>query len=725
MRPKFVLAGLLLLSFGGSGKEPTQRGTDQAAMTSQHATPARQHTNRLSAASSPYLLQHADNPVHWYEWGEEAFEAARSEDKPIFLSIGYATCHWCHVMEHESFEDEEVARLMNDTFISIKVDREERPDIDNIYMAVCQMMTGHGGWPLTIVMTPDKQPFFAGTYFPKNSRSGRIGMLELVPRIKELWQNDRDKLDDSAERVVQALLDSQQPAGGEDLDAASLSAAREQLGARFDAVHGGFGSKPKFPTPHQLLFLLRHWHRTGDAESLSMVEKTLEAMRLGGIYDQVGFGFHRYSTDERWHVPHFEKMLYDQAMLTLAYTEAYQATGNELLRRTVEETFTYVLRDMTAPEGGFYSAEDADSEGEEGKFYLWTEAELRQVLTPREAEFAIATMNAAPDGNFQDEATGSQTGDNILHLSRPLPGEEQATWDRLRPKLFAHREKRIRPLRDDKILTDWNGLMISALARAGQALDRDDYIAAADKAAGFLLANLQDKQGRLLHRYRNGQAGIRAHVDDYAFLVGALLDLYEATFSVRYLKKALALNGEMLERFWDEKHGGLFFTADDGESLLVRSKESYDGAVPAGNSVAALNLLRLGRITSDPALEERAAAIGRTFAHRVAQAPTAFTQLLNAVAFAVGPAYEVVIAGQPGSADADAMLAALRRSYHPNKVVIFHPQGDGQAEIVRLAPFIKSQTSLNGKATAYVCRNYTCQAPTTDVEVMLAALDGK
>ncbi|MEE9162446.1 MAG: thioredoxin domain-containing protein, partial [Candidatus Neomarinimicrobiota bacterium] len=497
------------------------------------------------------------------------------------------------------------------------------------------------------------------------------------------------------------------------------------LQARFDTEHGGFGEKPKFPTPHQLLFLLRHWHRTGDAESLTMVEKTLEAMRLGGIYDHVGFGFHRYSTDRRWHVPHFEKMLYDQAMLVLAYTEAYLATGKATYAHTVEEIWTYVERDMTAPEGGFYSAEDADSEGEEGKFYLWTEAELRQVLTAKEAEMAVASMNVASKGNFRDEATGQMTGDNILYLAHPLSGDKQDRWEAARRKLLAHREERIRPQRDDKILTDWNGLMISALARAGQALDQVHLIAAAEKAAGFLLAHMRDDKGRLLHRYRSGNAGILGHLDDYAFLTGGLLDLYEATFDASYLRTALELNGEMLERFWDDEGGGLFFTSDDGEALLVRSKEIYDGAVPSGNSVAAMNLIRLGRITSDPALEERAAAIGRTFARQVSQAPTAFTQLLSAVAFGVGPSWEVVIAGERGSSDAAAMLAALRRSYHPNKVVIFHPQGDGRAEIAQLAPFVANQTSLDGKATAYVCRNYACKAPTTDVVEMLAALDEK
>ena len=678
--------------------------------------------NRLIHAQSPYLLQHADNPVDWYEWGEEAFEAARRENKPIFLSIGYSTCHWCHVMEHESFEDPEVARLMNDAFICIKVDREERPDIDNIYMAVCQMMTGSGGWPLTIVMTPDKKPFFAGTYFPRKSRYGRTGMLDLVPRLNELWLHEQDRIDASTQAVLQALEETQGSTSGEDLGQAILQEAMKQAHSRFDPRHGGFGSKPKFPTPHQFLFLLRYWHRSGENVALEMVEKTLMAMRLGGIYDHVGFGFHRYSTDEKWFLPHFEKMLYDQAMLAMAYTEAYQATGLEDYARTVTEIFTYVLRDMTAPEGGFYSAEDADSEGEEGKFYLWTEAEIRQILSPNEAEFVIATLNVAPEGNFRDVTTGQLTGTNILHLTAPLMATERQRWNTIRTKLLTHRGKRVRPHKDDKILTDWNGLMITALAQAGQALVRQDYIAAAEKAATFILSTLRGEHGQLLHRYRNGEAGITAYLDDYAFLIWGLLDLYEATFKSTYLKTALELNDEMLDRFWDEKQGGFFFTADDAEALLVRKKEIYDGAIPSGNSVAALNLLRLGRITANPILEEHAAAIGKAFSRLVAQAPTGFAQLLCAVEFGVGPSYEVVIAGKAGASDTKIMLSALRRTYHPNKVVIFHPTGNDETEITRLAPFIKAQTSLDGKATAYVCRNYACEAPTTDVDVMLAAL---
>ena len=723
--PKGLFLTLFLFSFGCAQREESPRRAHEGPNMTTTQAGENAHQNRLGNEQSPYLLQHADNPVDWYPWGAEAFEAARRENKPIFLSIGYSTCHWCHVMEHESFEDPEVARLMNDGFIAIKVDREERPDIDSIYMTVCQMMTGSGGWPLTIVMTPDKRPFFAATYIPKESRYGRSGMVEILPRLREVWLNEPDRIEQAAQSVVEALNSSQGSTGGNDLDQAVLSAALVQARNRFDARHGGFGARPKFPTPHQLLFLLRSWHRSNDPATLEMVEKTLTAMRLGGIYDHVGFGFHRYSTDEKWLVPHFEKMLYDQAMLALAYTAAYQATGKAGYARTVDEIFTYVLRDMTSSEGGFYSAEDADSEGEEGKFYLWSDEQIRQILSPNDADFVMASLNALPGGNYRDEAAGQATGSNILHLTAPLGEKEQQRWDDLREQLFTAREKRVHPGKDDKVLTDWNGLMIAALARAGQALGRPDYIAAAEKAAAFILDTLRDDRGRVLHRYRNGQAGITGHLDDYAFMTWGLLELYEATFKTTYLETALALNSIMLDQFWDEQGGGFFLTADDGEALLVRNKDIYDGAIPSGNSVAAMNLLRLGRMTVNPALEQQAAALGRAFSGLVHQSPTGFAQLLSAVDFGVGPAYEVVIAGKPGSADTENMLAALRRAYHPNIVVIFHPMGKGEADIVRLAPFIKTQVSLDGQATAYVCHNYACQRPTTDVEVMLAALAGR
>ncbi len=688
--------------------------------------------NRLKHEKSPYLLQHAYNPVDWYPWGEEAFRKAKEEDKPVFLSIGYSTCHWCHVMERESFEDPEVAKLMNDVFVSIKVDREERPDLDNIYMTVCQVLTNNGGWPLTIIMTPDKKPFFAGTYFPKENRFGRIGMLDLVPRIQEIWRTRQDEVFSSADQIVSALKGESRHSQGEDeVDESTLRVAYKQLAERFDTVHGGFGRAPKFPTPHNFLFLLRYWNRSGENTALNMVEKTLQEMRRGGVYDHLGFGFHRYSTDQEWLVPHFEKMLYDQAMLSMAYIEAYQATGKEEYQKTAREIFTYVLRDMTAPEGGFFSAEDADSEGVEGKFYLWTEKEIREVLKG-EADLIIQVFNVEEGGNFSEEATGEKTEGNILHLRKPLAeiaslvgmpkGELESRVDSAREKLFSVREKRVHPYKDDKILTDWNGLMIAALAKGGQIFGEVKYVEAAERGAEFILKNMRNGDGRLLHRYREGEAGIQANVDDYAFLIWGLLELYEATFDIAYLKTALDLNTDLIEHFWDSENGGFYFTPDDGEDLIVRQKEIYDGAVPSGNSVAMLNLLRLGRMTANSDLEQKAAKIGRAFSKRVKQAPMAYTQLTVALDFGLGPSYEVIIAGNSQSDDTKNMLNALRKGFIPNKVVLLRPTERESPEITHIAEFTRDQLGLNGRATAYVCRNYECEFPTSDIDKMLELL---
>jgi len=730
-RLSLALTALLAVASGcaNSGKAGTE------TMDKTPKDKAHKHTNRLAKEKSPYLLQHAHDPVDWYPWGDAAFEKARKEDKPIFLSIGYSTCHWCHVMERESFEDPEVARLMNEAFVCIKVDREERPDIDAVYMTVCQMLTGSGGWPLTVVMTPDRKPFFAGTYFPKASRQGRIGMVDLVPRLRELWATKRKDIADSADQIVGRLQQAVAGSAGEALGQAVLDRAADQLAARFDREYGGFGGAPKFPTPHNLLFLLRHWQRTGDGKYLDMVETTLQAMRRGGVCDHVGFGFHRYSTDARWLVPHFEKMLYDQALLAMAYTEAFQATGKPDYEQAAREIFTYVLRDMTAPGGGFYSAEDADSEGEEGKFYLWTLAQLREVLGEEDAALAAKVWNVAEAGNFHDEATRRRTGRNILHLRQPIPmlakdlglGEQalRARLETVRTRLFAAREKRVHPGKDDKVLTDWNGLTIAALAKGARAFGEPRYAEAGAKAADFALDHLRTKEGRLLHRFRGGEAGIAGHLDDYAFLAWGLIELYEATFNARYLKAALELTDTMLERFWDEEGGGLFLTADDSEELLVRHKESYDGAVPSGNSVAMLVLLRLGRMTARPELEEKAEAVGRAFAGGVARAPVAHTQMMVAVDVAVGPSHEIVIVGKPGAEDTEAMLAALRTRFLPRKVVLFRPAGEAKPPIAELAPFVEAQKALGGAATAYVCRNYACRQPTTDNEEMLKSLQVK
>ena len=686
--------------------------------------------NRLKNEKSPYLLQHAQNPVDWYPWGEEAFEKARLEDKPIFLSIGYSTCHWCHVMERESFEDEEVARLLNDTFVNIKVDREERPDIDAVYMKVCQLMTQSGGWPLTIMMTPDKRPFFAATYIPRETKYGRVGLLEMIPEVQSLWRTKREDVVSAASEITQTL---RRPTSGkaEDIGEETLHRAYRSLLMSFDKTFGGFGQSPKFPSPHNFFFLLRYWKRTNDAQALHMVEQTLQNMRRGGIYDQIGFGCHRYSTDAKWIVPHFEKMLYDQALMAMAFIELFQATGKKEYETAAREIFTYVLRDMTDDQGGFYCAEDADSEGVEGKFYLWTEEEIRSVLTKDEADLflshtlhvddlTVQGMEEIPAGHFIPHLKPSSSSDaeeSLTALTDKLEG--------VRKKLFAIREKRVHPHKDDKILTDWNGLMIAALARGAQVFDEPAYAKAAIRAMGFILQSLQTKDGRLLHRYRDGQGAIDANIDDYSFMVWALLELYEATFETRYLFKALEYQSHLFGYFRDDKNGGFFFTPKDAEELLTRPKELYDGAIPSGNSVAFINTLRLSRITGDAEMDERAHEIYRAFCGEADAMPTAFTQFLCGLDFAIGPASEVIIAGKMDQTDAQALFNALRRNFVPNKIVIFHPEGSAQPDIETIAPFVHTHASINGQATAYVCSNFTCSLPTNDPEEMMKLLSMK
>ena len=687
--------------------------------------------NRLINEKSPYLLQHAHNPVDWFPWCDEAFGKARRENKPIFLSIGYSTCHWCHVMEKESFEDAEVAALMNDVFVSIKVDREERPDLDHLYMTVCQMMTGSGGWPLTIIMTPEKQPFFAATYIPKGSRFGRTGMMELIPRIEEVWKTRHGDVLESASDITSALQHIEKEEQGEELHRDVLDRAFQELAHRFDQTYGGFSGAPKFPTPHQFSFMLRYWKRSGNGEALAMVEKTLQELRWGGIFDQVGFGFHRYSTDREWLVPHFEKMLYDQAMLALAYLETYQATGNDLYADTARQIFTYVFRDMRSPEGAFYSAEDADSEGVEGKFYLWTEDQIREVLNPEEADLVIRAFRVGKNGNFRDEATGKSSGANIFYTGRSLSeiGGEikvqdlERKLDLARRKLFEVREKRIHPHKDDKVLTDWNGLMIAALAKGAQVLGDEQYARAASDAVRFILNKMRTRQGRLLHRYRAGDADIPANADDHAFFVWGLIELYAATLDASHLKTAIALSADMMDHFWDSRRGGFYFAPDDGETLIVRKKEIYDGAIPSGNAVAMHNFLRLARITGRPDYEEKASGIMKAFSGQVKGFPSGYTQFLCSLDFALGPSYEVVVVGASEGDGTRKMLNALRSRFMPNQVVLFRPSDEDSSGIEEVAEFIRDHDPRDGKATAYVCLDHACKTPTTDVEEMLAFLE--
>ena len=684
--------------------------------------------NRLQNELSPYLLQHKDNPVDWYPWGDEAFEKAKAEDKPIFLSIGYATCHWCHVMEHESFEDDSVATLMNETFVCIKVDREERPDIDQVYMTYCQYTTGQGGWPLTIVMTPERKPFFAATYLPKSSRHGRIGMLDLAPRIHQLWNRQKDEIREAAAKNVDLLgATAAWEAADEAPDPELSTSAYHLLEGQFDDLFGGFGEAPKFPSPHQLVFLTRYGAVRNEPRAIFMARHTLLNMRRGGLFDHVGFGFHRYSTDTEWLVPHFEKMLYDQALIILASVEMYEATREAAFKEIVERTLDYVMRDMRDAAGGFYSAEDADSEGIEGKFYVWSSDEIRQALDAELAAGFLETYQFEQEGNFQEEATRRLTGENIPHLEdffHILVEEEPEQMERLetaRRLLFAIREQRVHPLKDDKVLTDWNGLMAAALARAGIALERPDYLEAAREAMGFILKCMRDENGRLLHRYRNGSAGLQANLEDYAFVIWGLIDLFEATFDAHFLSFALELQAHTDGHFWDPNQGGYFFSPDDGEALIARQKEAYDGAAPSGNSIALLNLLRLSRLTGRTEFEEKADLVLRAFGQLLEKHPVGFTGLLTGLEFARGPAYEIVIVGEPDAPDTLALLGVLRKTYLPNKVILLKHAGNTEA-LSELVPYTESMQALNDQATVYVCQNFVCNQPVTEPELLVDLL---
>ncbi len=681
--------------------------------------------NRLIDERSPYLLQHAENPVDWYPWGDEAFQKAKAEARPIFLSIGYSTCHWCHVMAHESFEDEEVARVLNDHFVSIKVDREERPDIDTIYMSVCQAITLRGGWPLSLFMTPEAKPFYAGTYFPKIGRMGTPGFLDILVQIAAAWESDRQRLLEASDKITRGVQPRAGHDAGMDLDPDTLRKGYDQLRQAFDHRWGGFGSAPKFPTPHNHTFLLRWWGRSGDPGALDMVERSLEAMRWGGIYDQFGFGFHRYSVDEKWLVPHFEKMLYDQAMLAMAYTEAYQATGKERYARVAREILAYVIRDMTDPDGGFYTGEDADSEGKEGLFYVWTPAQVREVLGKERTELVCRFYDIGPHGNFEE-------GRSIPHVRIPAAefaarekmevGELEQLLEKARERLFEAREKRIHPLKDDKVLTSWNGLMIAAMAKAYQALGDEALGEAARRAADFICGTMEKSDARLYRRYRQGEVAQPGFADDYAFMVWGLVDLYEATLDLGYLEEAIRLNQVMLQLFWDEDHGGVFFTGREHERLIAQNKEIYDGAVPSSNSVAALNLIRLGRTTGAPDLTDKAMQVARAFAKRIRAYPSAYTQFLAALEFMIGPGQEIVVVGGPRGERTRALVKAVHRAFLPNKVLLLRPESEPDERLARLAPPAKDLSGGEGGPAVYVCEGSLCGKRLTTVSELEGAL---
>ena len=690
--------------------------------------------NKLLGEHSPYLLQHAYNPVHWYPWGPDAFKKALRENKPIFLSIGYSTCHWCHVMAHESFEDTQVADLMNKVFVCIKVDREEHPAVDHVYMTVCQMMTGTGGWPLSIIMTPDKKPFFAGTYIPKNTRFGKIGMLELIPQVEKLWEKQQTELVDSADKIMIYLRKTTEETERKmTLDLMKLiKKGYQELAGLFDEKNGGFGSHPKFPMAQHLFFLLRYWAHFKTDFALEMVEKTLTKLQLGGIFDHVGFGFHRYATDTRWQVPHFEKMLYDQALLSMAFLECYQVTKKEIYAQTARNIFTYTLRELRSPQGGFYSAEDADSEGKEGTFYLWGVEDLCDILTENEQKICQKVYNVLPEGNYYEEATGKRNGLNILYQTQTLKenakdlqislSELNCHLERIRKKLFRHRNHRIHPAKDDKILTDWNGLMIAALAMGGRILGEQYYIKAAEKAADFILQKMSRSDGRLCHRYRKGDISFVGNLADHVFNIWGCIELYEATFRIKYLRWARNLTDALMTYFWDSKKGGFFTTAHDSEKLLFRPKEIYDGAIPSANSVALLNLLRLAHLTGNYELEKKAGDLIEVFIPSVVRAPSQFCFFLEGINFFLGSSGEIVIAGKPGDPDTRQLIKIIQENFAPNQVLLFRTTTEKNPEITKIAPFTKNHKALNNQTTVYICKNHICQTPLVDKKKIRKAL---
>jgi uncharacterized protein YyaL (SSP411 family) len=692
--------------------------------TTEHVTNKGQGTtripNKLIDEKSPYLLQHAYNPVKWYPWGPEAFELAERDNKPVLLSIGYSTCHWCHVMSRESFEDEEIAALLNDAFVSVKVDKEERPDIDTVYMTICQATTGHGGWPLTIFMTPDKKPFYAATYLPKEPKYGMIGLYDLLTQIKLQWRKDPsdmvrtgEQLADIMKREFEASSDSAEIT--KDL----INLAVTQFNQSFDHDYGGFGNEPKFPTPHNLMFLLRHAWLEADEKALFMVENTLKHMYRGGIYDHIGYGFSRYSTDARWLVPHFEKMLYDNALLAITYTEAYQYTGEPLYRAVAKQILEYVRREMTGPEGGFYCAQDADSEGMEGKYYVFTPGEIDKILDKDDTTFFCEYFDITQEGNFEGASIP-----NLIKANDLKPENERVI--RVCSKLYTYRLDRSKLHKDDKILTSWNALMITAYATAAKVFQNSDYADAAKQAVDFINKRLIDEDGRLYVRYREENAAYFGHIDDYAFYGMALLSLYDATFDVKYLKQAGELADRMLELFWDDRYGGFFLNAKDSEELLYRPKEVYDGAIPSGNSVAGYVLQRLANLTVNERYIRLADKQLRFLAGQVADHPAGHSFALIAFQNALYPSRQIVcVAARNASSRANnreesdlenhtELSDYLSRNFEPNTAVLLKTD-ENMEELKEIADYIEDYRIINDKTTYYICENHNCMAPVNEL----------
>ncbi|WP_300382041.1 thioredoxin domain-containing protein [Clostridium sp.] len=666
--------------------------------------------NHLINEKSPYLLQHAENPVNWYPWGSEAFAKAIEEDKPIFLSIGYSTCHWCHVMAHESFEDEEVAELLNDNFIAIKVDREERPDIDNIYMTVCQNMTGRGGWPLNVILTPEGEPFYAGTYFPKYSKYDMPGMIDLLKQINDEWKFNKDRAINLGKEVKESLdtIYSYKTSGVQ-LNKTLLDSCFNQIREDYEPNYGGFSKSPKFPTPHKIMFLLRYYKITGNDEALDMVNKTLESMYRGGIFDHIGFGFSRYSTDNQWLAPHFEKMLYDNALLTIAYLEAYEVTKNNLYKKVAEDVIEYVFRELLSEEGGFYSAEDADSEGEEGKYYIFNPLEVEEVLGREDGFYYNYYYGITPSGNFE--------GKNILNLiNKSYCDFFDEKIKELNIKMLKYRKSRMNLHKDDKILTSWNGLMIAALGKAYKITLKEKYLKVADKAVEFIYNNLIDNEGRLLARYRDKEGNYLGYLDDYAFLTYGLIELYESSFDVKYLEKAVKLNEDMINKFKDNKDGAFFMTMEEGEELITRPKEFYDGAIPSGNSVAAYNILRLSKITGDSKLEDLGYENLKEVSKRLHGGAVNYSFFLSAVAFDINKSKELIVVLKDKK-DLKELKEKVKDKETFNLTIVVKDE-ENKNRLKNIIEYINEYKLKDNETTYYLCENKTCNKAENNLNKM-------
>ena len=720
MKSGVLILLILLLVFAFLESRPSEETSMQ---TTRNSAAEPEFTNRLIHETSPYLRQHAHNPVDWYPWGQEALDKAKREDKPILLSIGYSACHWCHVMERESFENEAIAEVMNAHFVNIKVDREERPDLDTLYMNYVQMTTGSGGWPMTVFLTPDQIPFYGGTYFPPEDRSGRPGFGRLCLTLAEAYREKREEIEARGPEIVQSLAAMNTlPPGAGKVTAASLDLAFDQLVPRFDRTHGGFTGAPKFPGSMSLAFLLRHFSRAGRQEGRDFVALSLQKMARGGMYDQLGGGFHRYSVDERWLVPHFEKMLYDNALLSRLYLEAYQLDPQPLYARVVEEILDYVVREMLNPQGGFYSTQDADSEGHEGKFFIWTPKEIGEILGEEEGKVFCRYYDVTAQGNFE--------GANILNVPRPLeqvarelslsPGELSRILSEGRQRLFREREKRIKPHRDEKILTGWNGMMAVSFVEASVVLQRADYLEVARRNARFLLKHLCRK-GRIFRTHKDGVSKLRGYLDDYANLVEQLLALYQATGEREWLDEAVIYNDAMLEQFWNREQAAFFLTGKEHEKLVTPVRDVYDNATPAGSSVAVFNLLKLAILTGNMEYRSIAETNLESMHLPLTRYPNGFGYLLGAADFYLGPVKEIAVVGDLKSGETRRLLEVVHGRFLPNKVVaILDPNAtDGAGDL----PLLEGKTLVKGRPAAYVCENYTCKAPVTEPSQLELALN--